>query len=71
MVLAGLGLSGSGLATGLVAWRPVLIVVSALSLAVSHYVVWLRHWGGWPTRVVLIVATIASPIFWFSQVRLL
>jgi hypothetical protein len=63
-VLAGLGLSGSGLAAGLVAWKPVLIALSALSLALSHWFVWRKHWGGRATRVVLLVATVLAPILW-------
>jgi hypothetical protein len=48
-----------------VAWKPVLIALSVVSLLLSHYFVWRRGWGGWPTRILLILATIASPIFWF------
>ena len=69
-MLAGIGLSGSGLATGLVAWKPVLILLSVTSLGLSHYFVWRRGWGGWPTRILLIIATIASPIFWFHDFHL-
>jgi len=58
-VLAGAGLSGSGLAAGLAAWKPVLISLSVVS----------RGWAGWPTRILLIVATIVSPTLWFVHVK--
>lgn len=68
-MLAGVGLSGSGLAAGLVAWKPALIGLSAISLLVSHAFVWGRGWGGRPTRVLLIAATIASPLLWFADLH--
>jgi hypothetical protein len=68
-VLAGAGLSGSGLAAGLAAWKPVLISLSLVSLLLSHWLVWRRGWGGWPTRILLIVATIVSPTLWFVRIH--
>ena len=68
-MLAGAGLSGSGLAAGLAAWKPVLISLSVVSLLVSHWLVWRRGWAGWPTRILLIVATIVSPTLWFVRVK--
>jgi hypothetical protein len=68
-VLAGAGLSGSGLAAGLAAWKPALIGLSMVSLLLSHWLVWSRGWGGWPTRILLIIATIVSPTLWFVQIK--
>lgn len=67
-MLAGAGLSGSGLAAGLAAWKPVLIGLSVVSLLLSHWFVWSRGWGGWSTRILLIVATIVSPTLWFIRI---
>jgi hypothetical protein len=62
--LTGLGLSGSALASGLAAYKPVLITLSALSLLVAHYMVWRRGWGGRVTRVMLVVSSVAAPVLW-------
>jgi hypothetical protein len=43
----------------------VLIGLSLASLLLSHWFVWRRGWGGWPTRIALMVATVASPVLWF------
>jgi hypothetical protein len=64
MLLAGVGLSGSGLATGLVAWKPVLVGLSVVSLATSHFFVWRRGWGGATTKTVLILSTLLSILLW-------
>jgi hypothetical protein len=70
MLLTGVGLSGSGLAAGLAAYKPVMIALSAASLVLSHYLVWRRGWGGRWTRLLLIAASIAAPVLWLLPLHI-
>lgn len=68
-LLVGLGLVGSGLAVGLAAYRGVTIGASALALAVAHWYAWRRGVGGRTTRALLVAASAAAPVLWWTALR--
>ena len=71
MLLTGLGLSEAGLSAGLAAYRPVMITLSAASLALSHWLVWRRGYGGTITRALLVISTALAPLLWWGPYRLM
>lgn len=66
MFLAGFSVASGGIAARVAAWRSEFIILSALTLALSYWQVFVRRRGRPHNRKILVVATILSIFFWLS-----